>query len=170
MNALFALVLAAALAQPPCTVADAVLDEGLDSGSARTGQPVRFTVTSDPAGGGALPGYGIVGFARGARRAGYPGQIGIETRFVVRADGSHVPATLVRLGGVDTGVIDGRTLNAPVVLSAVGAFRPTPYQIAAGVVAGYNALHFGSQAVLPRGTPLRVVLGDDYITGACSLP
>ena len=145
-----------------------MLADPLDSGSARVGQPVRFTV-ADP-GGGALPGYGIVGFVRGARRGGSAGQIGIEARFVERPDGTHVPATLIRLGGVAADVVDGRTRNAPLVLGAVGAFRPTPYQIAAGVIGAYGALHFGSQAVLPRGTPLRVALGDDYVTGACTVP
>ncbi len=170
MNVWLALLLAAAIAQPPCTVAEAVLDEDLDSGSARVGQPVHFTVPADPGTGTAARGYGVVGFVRGARRGGTPGQIGIEARFIERPDGTHVPATLVRLGGVGAGVVDGRTRNAPLVLAAVGAFRPTPYQIAAGVIAAYGALHFGSQAVLSRGTPLRVALGDDYVTGACSVP
>lgn len=170
MNAWLALVLAASVARPPCSVAAAVLDDDLDSGSARVGQPVRFTVAADPATGALEHGYGIVGFVRGARRGGSPGQIGIEARFVERPDGTHVPATIVRLGGVAADVVDGRTRNAPVVLSAIGALRPTPYQIAAGVVGAYGALHFGSQAVLPRGTPLRVVLGDDYVTGSCEVP
>ena len=170
MNLWLALVLAAAVTRPPCTVIDAVLDDELDSGSARVGAPVHFTVAADPATGTAERGYGVVGFVRGARRGGSPGQIGIEARFVERADGTHVPATLVRLGGVAADVVDGRTRNAPVALAAVGAFRPTPYQIAAGVIGAYGALHFGTQAVLPRGTPLRVVLGDDYVTGGCEVP
>jgi len=160
----------ASAALPACLVADAVLEDDLDSGRSRTGQPFRFTIVGPAASDGTVHGHGVVLFVRGARRGGGAGQLGLEARFVERADGTHVPATLVRLAGLAANVVDGRTRNAPIVLAAVGIFRPTPYQIAAGLIGAYAALHFGSQAVLGRGTPLRVALGDDVVTGACTLP
>jgi hypothetical protein len=153
---------------PPCRIVEAVLDDELDSGRTRTGTIFHFSVAAT-GGGAALHGTGIVDFVRGARRGGSAGQIGIETRFIEQPDGTHVPATLVVLGTLHASVIEGRTRNAPVALAAVGAFRPTPYQIAAGIIGAYGALHFGSQAVLARGTPLLVLLGDDYLTGGCSV-
>jgi hypothetical protein len=163
------LILAVAVTAPPCTVADAVLGDQLDSGSARVGQTVHFTLT-DPASGDTLPGYGLVTFVRGARRAGYPGLLGIEARFVEHPDGTHVPATLVRLAGLPEDVVDGRTRDLPPVLAGIGAFHGPQFQIAAAVVGVYGGLHFGTQAVLARGTRLRIVLGDDYVTGACTVP
>jgi len=154
---------------PACRVADAVLEDDLDSGGSRVGQPFRFSVVGPAATDGTVHGYGVVSFARGARNGGRGGQLGIEARFVERTDGTHVPATLVMLGGLAANVVDGRTRNAPIVLAAVGIFRPTPYQIAAGLIGAYAALHFGSQAVLRRGTPLRIALGDDVVTGACAV-
>lgn len=147
----------------PCPLVTAVLDDDLDSAHSRVGQPVHFTLAD------ATRGTGIVDFVRGARRGGGAGQIGIEARFVERADGTHVPATLVTLGTLHESVVDGSPRNVPLGLAAIGVFRPTPYQIAAGLIGAYGALHFGSQAVLRRGTPLQLALGDDVVTGACSV-
>lgn len=154
----------------PCVVVDATLDEALDSGTARVGRRFTFTLAAEAGGYAGAHGTGIVDAVKGAKRGGAPGELGIEARFIETADGAHLPALLFAIGDRRSANTDGATRNAPVVLSAVGVFRPTPYQVVAALTAAYNFIHFGGQASLTRGTPLRIVLGDDALTGRCALP
>ncbi|HEY4441295.1 MAG TPA: hypothetical protein VGN14_12625 [Candidatus Elarobacter sp.] len=148
-----------------CPVLDAMLSEPLSSRGSRPGEIFHFTASAN---GATLNGVGVVNFVRGARPGGKPGQIGLEARYLQNADGSHVPAMIAPLHDMAS-VRDGKSRNAPFVLSAMSFAKGSGFHVASGVIAIYNLLHSGSQAVLPAGTPLRLVLGDDYLTGACRL-
>jgi hypothetical protein len=150
-----------------CRVVDASLASSLDSKTARNGQVFHFTATPSD-GQQSADGFGVVDFVRGAGRGGKPGQIGIETRFLRLADGTHLSAMIAPDKGAPT-VFDGSSRNAPFFLSALGVAKGSGFHIAAGVIGVYDFLHSGGQAVVPAGTRLRIVLGDDYLTGGCTL-
>jgi hypothetical protein len=158
----------AAAQVPPCRVAEATITTALDSRDTRPRTVFRFSVAGDdPSASGS--GYGVVDFVRGARRGGVPGQIGIETRFLQLADGTHVPATILTDGSAAS-VFSGATRDSPFVLNALGLARGHGFKDAAVAIGVYNFIHAGSQASVPAGTALKVVLGDDYLTGACAVP
>jgi hypothetical protein len=158
---------AAPPAMPPCRVVDASLATPLDSKSARGGQVFHFTAT--PADGQpSADGLGVVSFVRGAGRGGKPGQIGVELRYLQQPDGTHLPA-MIAPEPHEPSVYHGETRNAPYFLGALGFAKGAGFHVASGVVGVYNFLHSGSQAVVPAGTHLRVVLGDDYLSGSCTI-
>jgi hypothetical protein len=150
-----------------CRIVDASLTAGLDSKTARDGQVFHFTATPSE-GQQSADGFGVVDFVHGAGRGGKAGQIGLETRFLRLTDGTHLAATIVPDDG-DPSVFNGRSRNAPFFLSALGLAKGSGFHIAAGVVGFYDFVHSGGQAVIPAGTHLRIVLGDDYLTGGCSI-
>lgn len=149
-----------------CVIADATLITPLNSRTTRAGDVFQFSATADN--GMTGTGYGVVNFVRGARRGGSPGQLGIEARFVQRSDGARVPAMFAPRDHSPS-FVDGATKNAPFFLSALSFARGVGFHEAAGAVGIYNFLHNGGQATLPAGMPLRIVLGDDYLTGTCTL-
>jgi len=150
-----------------CRVVDASLAANLDSKTARNGQVFHFTATPSDGQQGA-EGLGVVDFVRGAGRGGKPGQIGVETRFLRLADGTHLSAMIVPDKGAPA-VFNGKSHNAPSFLGALGLAKGSGFHLASGVVGIYNFVHSGGQAVVPAGTRLRIVLGDDYLTGGCTL-
>jgi hypothetical protein len=111
---------------------------------------------------------GLVDFMRGAGRGGKPGEIGVELRYLQLSDGTHMPAMIAPDNGAPA-VYNGKTRNAPFFLSALGFAKGSGFRIATGVIGVYDFLHSGSQAVVPAGTHLRVVLGDDYLSGGCTV-
>lgn len=152
---------------PPCRVVDASITTRLDSKSSRPGEVFHFTATPGD-GQPSAEGVGIVNFVHGANRGGEPGQISIELRYIQQPDGTHVPAMIVP----DTRsapLFNGRTRNAPFIVGALGLAKGQGFHIAAGLAGAYDFLHSGGQAVIPAGTHLRVVLGDDYLAGRCTL-
>jgi hypothetical protein len=151
-----------------CRVADATITTALDSRDTRPRSVFRFTIAGDdPSSSGS--GYGVVDFVRGAKRGGVPGEIGIETRFVQLADGTHVPATILADASAAS-VFHGSTRNSPFILNALGLAKGRGFKDVAVAIGVYNFIHSGSQASVPAGTPLKLVLGDDYLTGACAVP
>ncbi len=157
----------ASAATAPCRVVDGSLVTPLSSKDARGGEIFHFTATPSD-GAPAVDGVGVVDFVRGAGRGGRPGQIAVELRFLQLPGGTHVPA-MIAPEKDGPAVYNGRTRNAPFVLSALGFAKGTGFHIATGVIGVYNFLHSGSQAVVPAGTHLRIVLGDDYLTGGCTV-
>jgi hypothetical protein len=145
----------------PCRVVNASLTTALNSRVTRPGTVFQFNVSgADQRSSGV--GYGVVNFVRGAKRGGVPGEIGLEARFIARSDGTHVPATLVSAWSRG-GLVSGKNRNVPFPFQYAGLATP----VAGASFGVYGFLHSGSQAVLPSGTVMRVVLGDDYLTGAC---
>ncbi len=151
----------------PCRIVQAKLASPLNSGSARNGTVFQFAVDGSEAG-TPMTGYGIVDFVTGAGRGGKPGEIGLQARYASMPDGTHVPATIIP-DARGTGHSSGNSRNMPAMLRPLSFFKGTGFGIANGVVSVFGFAHSGSQAVVPAGTPLRIVLGDDYLTGACSL-
>jgi hypothetical protein len=155
-------------AMPPCRVVDASLTTPLDSKSWRPGAVFHFTATPGD-GQPSADGLGVVDFVRGAGRGGKPGEIGVELRYLQLADGTHLPAMIAPDANTAPAVYNGKTRNAPFILSAISFAKGSGFHIAAGFLGVYNFLHSGSQAVVPAGTHLRAVLGDDYLTGGCKV-
>jgi hypothetical protein len=152
---------------PRCGAADATLITPLNSRTTRAGDVFQFSTPAD-ANGVTGVGYGVVNFVRGANRGGMPGELGIEARFVQLSNGTRV-AAMIAPRDRSPSFVNGKTKNAPFILSALGFAKGVGFHEAAGVIGVYNFLHSGSQASLPGGTPMRIILGDDYLTGACTL-
>jgi hypothetical protein len=145
----------------PCRVVDASLVTPLDSKTARGGEIFHFTAT--PADGApSADGIGVVDYVHGAGSRGRAGEIALQARFLQLPDGTHLAAMIAPQKSPQT-TFNGKSHNfsVPFIGAALGP---------AGSVFGvYNFLHSGSQAVIPAGTHLRVVLGDDYLMGHCAL-
>ena len=84
----------------------------------------------------------------------------MEPRYLKLVDGTHVP--VMADPQLAEGFVQGETRN----LSGALAFVP-------GIglaVGGYNAIHRGREVSIAKGTPFRVVLGDDLATADCIVP
>ncbi len=86
-----------------------------------------------------------------ARMAGGAGFFVLEPRYLTLHGGRHLPA--MADPRLDDQIVAGATRNAP------GALGFVP--ILGWAAEGYNALHRGKDVVVPAGTQLRLVLGDD---------
>lgn len=159
-------LLAFALHLPRCVVADAELATDLDSRHVLSGDAFTFRIVGAvPASRGlpAIPegakGYGVIALAQHAGPNGQAGHIILEPRFIRLAHDVHVPA--LADPNLSDQFVTGASRNAPDIgiVPILG--------IAAGA---YNALHRGKEIVVPAGTPLRVVLGDDLALERCSDP
>ncbi len=53
--------------------------------------------------------------------------------------------------------------------TAFSLAKGSGFHLAAGVEGAYNFVHQGTQAAIPSGTKLQIILGDDYFGGACTL-
>ncbi len=152
---------------PRCLGADAAIVSRLDSAQSVAGQPFTFKMTARVAAKGNLPeipvgtrGFGVVAYAEHAHGSGSPGRLVVEPRFLRLADGTHVP--VMADPQLSEGFVQGETRNVN------GAFAFVPgFGLA---VEGYNALHRGKEIVIAKGTPFRVVLGDDLALGECFVP
>jgi hypothetical protein len=153
--------------RPPCVRALVAMDETVDSARARSGEVFRYRIV-DPAtapDGTALPtgtlGYGVVANASHAERGGRAGYLALETRFFVTADGKHVPAMIDRANDQASTAL-GSTANAPGLLGLI------PF--VGYAVGGYDSLHHGKDATIPRGTRIGIFLGDEAALGTCRVP
>jgi hypothetical protein len=154
-------------ARPPCRHALVAMEETVDSAHAKSGDVFRFqlvdAVTAPD--GTALPpgttGYGVVANSAHAERGGRAGYLALETRFFVLGDGRHVPAIIDRFTDVASSAV-GATANAPGLLGLI--------PIVGYAVGGYDSLHHGKDATIPRGTRVGVFVGDDAALGACRQP
>ena len=151
-------------ARPPCRHALVAMEDTVDSARAKSGDVFKFQLaeaatapdgTPLPPG---TPGYGVVANASHAERGGRAGYLALETRFFVLADGRHVPAIIDRFTDVASSAV-GATANAPGLLGLI--------PIVGYAVGGYDSLHHGKDATIPRGTRVGVFIGDEAALGAC---
>jgi glucose/arabinose dehydrogenase len=138
----------------------------LDSKTAQPGQAFHFKVAGIESADGTFPkvstgadGVAVISVVRRGSMGGAPGLLVLETRYVVASDGTHVPAVLVRKV---SGLFMGKSHNSP---PGVGWLPFVGY--AAGA---YDALHKGGDVSFGPNDQLTVALGDDAVTGACSIP
>jgi hypothetical protein len=154
-------------ARPPCRHALVAMEETVDSAHAKSGDIFRFQLvdaataadgTALPAG---TPGFGVVANSSHAERGGRAGYLALEARFFVLGDGRHVSAIIDRFTDVASSAV-GATANAPGLLGLI--------PIVGYAVGGYDSLHHGKDATIPRGTRVGVFIGDDAALGACRQP
>ncbi len=152
---------------PLCVTAEAKLLQTLDSRRYNAGDTFAFKLVGAVVGHGDVPdlvagtpGYGVISFAMHARMAGGAGFFVLEPRFLALHGGHRLPA--MADPRLDDQVVAGTSGNAPDVLGFV--------PIVGWVTGGYNALHRGKEVVVPAGTQLRLVLGDDLVLKRCADP
>ncbi len=154
-------------ARPPCRYALVAVQDNVDSARAKAGDVWTFVLvdsvtTSD---GTTVPrgtlGYGIVANAAHAGSGGRGGYLALETRFFVLDDGRHVQAIIDRASDQASSAL-GASANAPGVLGWI--------PIVGYAVGGYDAMHHGKDATIPRGTRVGVFIGDDAALGTCRPP
>jgi hypothetical protein len=148
----------------PCERVLVAMDDSIDSAHAKSGDSFKFRLVDDavsPDGtrlaSGTL-GYGVVAISSHADKGGRGGYLAIETRFFVTPDGKHVPAIIDRANDNAASAV-GASANAPGVLGLI--------PIVGYAVGGYDAMHHGRDATIPRGTRVGVLIGDDAALGAC---
>jgi hypothetical protein len=158
----------AATTLPPCPIVHATLAGPLDSATANLGDRITFTTIASNDGADALPagltGYGIVDYVQHARRA-RGGELSIEARYVVRADGTKVPVTSVSAYAVTK----GSSRDVPGVAGVIGIFKGTVPEVISGTLGAYGFLHYGAEAVIPAAAQIELVVGDGIADGTCSI-
>jgi hypothetical protein len=153
--------------RPPCRHALVAVADSIDSAHAKSGDVFRFqlvdaaTAPDGTALAAGTPGYGVVANSAHAERGGRAGYLALEARFFVLADGRHVPALIDRFTDVASSAV-GATANAPGLLGLI--------PIVGYAVGGYDSLHHGKDATIPRGTRVGVFIGDDAALGTCRQP
>jgi hypothetical protein len=163
-----ALAVEAPPAPPPCETIGVVLVDSVDSARAKAGDAFRFRTAADtpatanhPAVPAGTVGYGLVMGAHHSQRGGRPGHLIVDARFLVLADGTRIPATLIPRSRFDAPVMDGAPADAPGYIGFI------PF---ASVMTGaYNTLHYGREVVFASGTPFKVLIGDELAFGKCRL-
>ncbi len=165
--------LAAATPRPApaaCATAVATLNSAVDTTVAKVGDVFTFTIVPVADGGTpvlapGLLGYGVVTHSEHAQRD-RGGRLAVDARFVIRADGSHVAAVIL---GPEA-YVEGSKRELPFFVGALGSIHSVPFQVASGLATGYNIIHYGGQSVIPKGTSVRLLIGDDYLIGGCTVP
>jgi hypothetical protein len=154
-------------ARPPCRHVLVAMEDNVDSSKSKAGDVFQFRLvdaTTAPDG-TALPvgtlGYGVVANAAHAERGGRGGYLALETRFFLAPDGHHIPAIIDRFNDNASSAL-GATANAPGLLGMI--------PIVGYAVGGYDAMHHGKDATIPRGTRVGVFVGDDAALGTCRQP
>jgi hypothetical protein len=159
-------LLAFAAHLPACIVADAELVTPLDTRRVLSGDSFVFRTLSAVVATSRVPaipagtkGYGVIAFAQHAGARGQPGRIVFEPRFLRLPGDVHVPA--MADPHLTDEIAEGSSRNAPDIgiVPLVSVF-----------VGAYNELHRGREIVVPAGTPLRVIIGDDLALKRCSDP
>jgi hypothetical protein len=152
--------------RPPCRHALVAMEDSVDSAHAKSGDVFRFQLVdaATAADGTVLPpgtpGYGVVANSSHAERGGRAGYLALEARFFVLGD-RHVPAIIDRFNDNASSAV-GATGNAPGLLGLI--------PIVGYAVGGYDSLHHGKDATIPRGTRVGVFIGDDAALGTCRPP
>ncbi len=153
--------------RPPCARATVALLDDIDSARARAGDSFAFRIVDAATApdGTAIPagniGYGLVAIASHAGRGGQGGYLVLETRFLAPASGPHVPVAIDR-GSDAAAVALGGSSNAPGLLGMI------PF--VGYAVGGYDSLHHGKDATIPKGTRIPVLIGDGAALGTCRSP
>ncbi len=152
---------------PLCVTAEAKLTEALSSSGNNAGDVFPFKLVGSVVGHGDVPdlragtpGYGVISFAMHARMAGGAGFFSLEPRYLALHDGRHLPA--MADPRLDDQIVSGASRNAPDALGFV--------PILGWAAQGYNAIHRGKEVIVPAGTQLRLVLGDDLLLNRCADP
>ena len=153
---------------PPCTTVEVTVVDTIDSSRAKAGDGFRFETLGDVPGAAARPpipkgtvGYGLVMLAHHNGNRGKPGFMVIDARFVVLADGTHVPVAIVPDPSRDAHMLEGMSVDAPGFLGFI------PY---ASIMTGaYNTIHRGHEIVVAPGTHWTLVVGDDLEMGECTI-
>jgi hypothetical protein len=103
---------------------------------------------------------GLIATLDHSKSQGHSGYLVLETRYLARADGSHVPVSFVPGG-------DGRAQAfVRAGSSSAGLIGYLPYYI--GTAAGvYNTFHHGKDAAVVEGTRIQLIVGDAFYTGTC---
>jgi hypothetical protein len=153
--------------RPPCARALVAVLDDVDSARAHAGDPFSFRIVDAATApdGSPIPagniGYGVVAIASHAGRGGQGGYLVLETRFLAPANGPHVPVVIDR--GTDAAAVAlGGSANAPGLLGMI------PF--VGYAVGGYDSLHHGKDATIPKGTRIPVLLGDGAALGTCRSP
>ena len=102
-------------------------------------------------------GYGVIAYATHAGPGGKAGMLVLEPRYVVLTEGRRVPVMADPVA--DERIVNGKTKNAPGGADFIPGIGL--------MVGGYNALHRGKEVVIPKGTPLVLLVGDDLAAGNC---
>jgi hypothetical protein len=150
--------------RPPCVHALVAMDDSIDSSRSKSGDVFKFVLVDSATApdGTAVPagtvGYGVVANAAHAERGGRAGYLALETRFFVLDNGKHVPAIIDRANDQASTAV-GATANAPGLLGLI--------PIVGYAVGGYDSLHHGKDATIPRGTRVGIFIGDDAALGTC---
>ncbi len=151
-------------ARKPCVRSLVAMEDSVDSARAHAGDVFRFRLVDAATApdGTAVPagslGYGVIANASHADRGGRAGYLALETRFVVLDSGAHLAAIIDRVHDEASTAV-GATANAPGLLGLI--------PIVGYAVGGYDAMHHGKDATIPRGTRVGVFLGDDAALGVC---
>lgn len=150
--------------RPPCMPALVALEDTIDSARSKSGEVFHFRIVDaatapdgTPVPAGSL-GYGVVANAAHAERGGRAGYLALETRFFVLADGKHVSAIVDRANDQASTAV-GSSANAPGLLGLI--------PVVGYAVGGYDSLHHGKDATIPRGTRVGIFIGDDAALGTC---
>jgi hypothetical protein len=158
---------AAGQSPPPCPQVGGEFTGTIDTKKVKAGELFRF-VTHAPVAydGGTIPagtgGVGLIATLDHSKSQGHSGYLVLEARYLERADGVHVPVSLMPGG-------DGRAAAfVRAGSSSAGLIGYLPYYI--GTAAGvYNTFHHGKDAAVVKGTPLVLIVGDAFYTGACRI-
>jgi hypothetical protein len=156
---------AAAAASPFCPQVEAEFSGTIDTKKVKAGELFRFTTDAPvafeasviPAG---TSGIGLIATLDHSKSQGHSGYLVLEARYLTRADGSHVPVSLLPGG-------DGQAQAfVRAGSSSAGLIGYLPYYI--GTAAGvYNTFHHRKDAAVVSGTHMRFIVGDAFYTGTC---
>jgi hypothetical protein len=153
--------------RPPCIKALVAAQDTIDSARARSGDSFTFVLTENATArdgtqiAAGTVGYGVVANASHAERGGRGGYLALEARFFELDDGKHVPVIIDRVNDQASSVL-GASANAPGLLGLI--------PIVGYAVGGYDAMHHGKDATIPKGTRIGVYIGDDAAKGTCRPP
>lgn len=148
-----------------CTVVAVTMLETVSSAKAKPGDFFRLQTVDAVTIGSRIVipahtrGYGVVSIASPAGRAGRPGSLVLEPRFLTLANGSRLGVVLDH----DTADLQksGTTGNMPGYLGAI----PIPGM---GIAIGaFNYLHHGRDIEVPKGTFFAVFPSDDPAVQKC---
>jgi hypothetical protein len=149
-----------------CVEANARLEVPLSSTNLSAGDAFAFSVPSAVAATAKTPGiprgtrgYGVVAYVRHAGAGGLGGLLVLEPRYVVLVGGRHVPV-MANPSNPDR-LKSGASRDAPDALSYI--------PVVGLAFSGYNALHRGREVKLGKGTPLRILIGDELAASSCYL-
>ncbi len=154
-------------ALPACPHVQATLDATIDTKVVKAGERFAFTTrTPVEVGNLTIPaashGVGLIATLDHSKSQGHSGYLVLEARYMVLADGSHIPVVFVPAG-------DGHAQSfVRAGSSDAGLLGYLPYYI--GTAAGiYNTFHHGKDAAVVAGTVLPLIVGDDFYAGTCGI-